>query len=207
MTVDTDPFPLAIVGIVDAHLLKSKGKRKAEFVLLQQILKQNSRPRIKIELFSNEPPTKFSGPAIVESMSDSNTEKTDGPMVLCGSCKACVILTEPKEKPPHTPVPWKPSKAATTSPKELGGGQCQKVFDRLSPKKRTDSPTSARQRLDFDAPFYNEDYYSSNSNSSSSSMNKKTFKPPKSRYQRWYSYNSPTSMYTALSKSQKRRRQ
>ncbi|KAM2867801.1 hypothetical protein COP2_023676 [Malus domestica] len=81
-------------------------------------------------------------------MSDSSVEKTDGPM---------------------TPTPRQPSKAATTPPKELGGGQRQKVFDRLGPQEWTNDPTLARRRLDFNAPFYNEDYYSRNSSSSSSS--------------------------------------
>ncbi|KAM1157358.1 hypothetical protein ACFX2B_027739 [Malus domestica] len=54
---------------------------------------------------------------------------------------------------------------------------------------------------DFDGPFYNEHYYSRNFSSSSSSTNKKTFKTPEPHDQRWYSYNCPTGMYTALSKS------
>ncbi|KAM1304564.1 hypothetical protein ACFX2F_022211 [Malus domestica] len=70
MTVDADPFPSATVGMVDAHLPKRKWKRKAESVPLQHVPKKNSQPRLKIDLFSNEPPTKFSGPAVVESMSD-----------------------------------------------------------------------------------------------------------------------------------------
>ncbi|KAM1986985.1 hypothetical protein ACFX15_034307 [Malus domestica] len=64
-------------------------------------------------------------------MSDSSIEETDGLMVLCSNCKARVILTEPKERPPQTPTPRQPSKPAVTPPKELGEGQCQKVFDRL----------------------------------------------------------------------------
>ncbi|KAM1426888.1 hypothetical protein ACFXTO_019522 [Malus domestica] len=35
MAVNIDPFPLATVGMVDAHLPKSKEKRKAEFVPIQ----------------------------------------------------------------------------------------------------------------------------------------------------------------------------
>ncbi|KAM2372834.1 hypothetical protein ACFX1X_047518 [Malus domestica] len=42
MTVDTDPFPLATVGMVDACLPKSKGKEKVEFTLIQHIRKQSS---------------------------------------------------------------------------------------------------------------------------------------------------------------------
>ncbi|KAM2277153.1 hypothetical protein ACFXTI_035487 [Malus domestica] len=76
-----------------------------------------------------------------------------------------------------------------------------------APQKQTDGPTSVRRRLAFDTPFYNEDYYSCNSRSSSLSANPKTFGPPEPRDQRWYSYNSPTNMYIALSKSQKCRSQ
>ncbi|KAM1366653.1 hypothetical protein ACFX2I_000185 [Malus domestica] len=119
--------------MVDAHLPKSKGKGKAKLVPIQHVPKKNSRPRLKIDLFSNEPPTELSGSAIVESMSDSSTKETDGPMVLCSSCKACVILTKPKERPLQAPTSRQPSKAATTPRKELGGGQHQKVFDRLDP--------------------------------------------------------------------------
>ncbi|KAM1975131.1 hypothetical protein ACFX15_039945 [Malus domestica] len=90
--------------------------------------------------------------------------------------------------------------------KEPSEGQRQKVFDRLSPRKQTDGSTSVRRRLDFDVPFYNEDYYSRNSSSLSSSANPKPFRLPEPHYQT-YSYNSPTDIYTALSKSQKRRRQ
>ncbi|KAM2425007.1 hypothetical protein ACFX1W_022497 [Malus domestica] len=76
MTVDTDPFPSATVGMVDARLPKSKGKEKVEFAPVQHILKQSSQPRLKIDLFSNAPPTKLLGPAIVESMLDSSEEET-----------------------------------------------------------------------------------------------------------------------------------
>ncbi|KAM1790485.1 hypothetical protein ACFX12_034541 [Malus domestica] len=65
MTVNIDPFPSVTVGMVDAHLPKNKRKWKAEFVPIQHIPKQNSWPQIKIDLFSNEPPTELLGPAIV----------------------------------------------------------------------------------------------------------------------------------------------
>ncbi|KAM2165536.1 hypothetical protein ACFX1R_039673 [Malus domestica] len=120
MMVDIDPFPSVTVGMVDAHLPNNKEKGKAEFVLIQHIPKQNSRPQIKIDIFSNEPHTEFSGPTIVEPMSNSSTEETNGPTVLCSNCKARVILIEPKEKPPQTPTPQQPSKVAATPPKELG---------------------------------------------------------------------------------------
>ncbi|KAM2922797.1 hypothetical protein COP2_039116 [Malus domestica] len=51
MTVDVDHFPSTTVGMVDAHLPKNKGKGKAEFVLIQHVPKQNSRLRLKIDLF------------------------------------------------------------------------------------------------------------------------------------------------------------
>ncbi|KAM1804003.1 hypothetical protein ACFX12_029919 [Malus domestica] len=98
MTVDVDPFPSATVGMVNAHLPKSKWKGKAEFVPVQHVPKKNSQPRLKIDLFSNEPPTEFSGPTIVESMLDSSAEEIDRPMVLCSNCRARVLLTEPKER-------------------------------------------------------------------------------------------------------------
>ncbi|KAM2200937.1 hypothetical protein ACFX1R_000824 [Malus domestica] len=129
MGVEVGPFPSATVGMVDAHLPKSKGKWKAEFVPVQHIPKQNSQTRLKIDLFTNEPPTEFSRPIVVESMSDSSAEETDGAIVLCSNCKARVVLTEPNERV----TPRQPSKAAATHLKALGGGQRQKVFDRLGP--------------------------------------------------------------------------
>ncbi|KAM2813380.1 hypothetical protein PS2_040332 [Malus domestica] len=78
MTVDTDPFPSATVGMVDARLPKSKGKKKVEFALVQHILKQSSQPLLKINLFSNVPPTELLGPAIVESMSKYSEEENGG---------------------------------------------------------------------------------------------------------------------------------
>ncbi|KAM1833686.1 hypothetical protein ACFX13_023480 [Malus domestica] len=66
---------------------------------------------------------------------------------------------------------------------------------------------SVRGRLDFDASFYAEGYYKRNSSSSESSRSQKTFKPPKPSDQRWYTYHSSKGVYTALSKSQKRRHQ
>nr|XP_028960006.1 uncharacterized protein LOC114825449 [Malus domestica] len=133
MIVDVDPYPSATVGMVNANLPKNKGEGKAEFNPIQHIPRKNSRPRLKIDLFSNEPPTQFSRPAIIESISDTSAEDAEGPMVLCSRCKACVILTEPKEKLHQAPTPRQPSKAAATPSKKLGGGQRQKVFDRLSP--------------------------------------------------------------------------
>ncbi|KAM2085481.1 hypothetical protein ACFX1R_023153 [Malus domestica] len=135
MTVDADSFLSATVGMVDARLPKNKGKGKAEFVLVQHVLKKNSQPRFKINLFSNEPPTEFSRPAIVESMIDFSTRESDGPIVLCNNYRARVVLTEPKEKPPQTQTltSRQSSTAVATPPKELSESQRQKVFDRLDP--------------------------------------------------------------------------
>ncbi|KAM1188352.1 hypothetical protein ACFX2J_024177 [Malus domestica] len=140
-------------------------------------------------------------------MSDSSVEESDGP-ILCSNCRARVVLTEPKEKLSQTQAPTsrQQSTATVAPPKKPSEGQRQKVFDRLGPHKQTDSPTSVRRYIDFDPSFYNEDYYSRNSISSSSSANQKTFKPPEPRDQRWYSYNSPTGMYIALSKKRQRQR-
>ena len=96
---------------------------------------------------------------------------------------------------------------AVTSQNMLGTGQRHTGFNRLGPQTQDTKPSSVRRRLDFDAPFYNEDYYARSSGSSSSPVNQCTFRPPEPRDQRWYTYNSPNGVYTALSKSQKRRRQ
>ncbi|KAM1041461.1 hypothetical protein ACFX2C_030631 [Malus domestica] len=253
MTVDTDPFPSMTVGLVDARLPKSKGKEKVEFAPVQHILKQSSQPRLKINLFSNVPPTELSGPAIVEPMSNYNDEENGGPIVshilkkgsqprlkidlfsnalpielsrpaivvsmsdssddengglivLCSNCKARVVLTEPKRQllPMQMPTPQHQSAITAKPLNEPSKGQRQKVFDMLDPMKQTDGPTSVRRCFDFDALFY-EDYYSRNSSSLSSSANPKIFRLPEPRDQRWYSYNSPTGMYTVFSKSQKHR--
>ncbi|KAB2635983.1 beta-glucosidase 24-like [Pyrus ussuriensis x Pyrus communis] len=104
MTVDVDPFLLATVGMVDAHLPKNKGKRKVEFVPIQLVPKQNSQPRLKLDLFSNEPPTELSRPVIIKSMSDSSAKETERPMVLCSHCKTRVVLNGPKEKAAQVPT-------------------------------------------------------------------------------------------------------
>ncbi|KAM1789775.1 hypothetical protein ACFX12_033902 [Malus domestica] len=88
--------------------------------------------------------------------------------------------------------------------KVLDAGQHQWVFYRLGPKVRVEEKPSVRRCLDFDAPFYDEDYYIHNSNSSESSQSQ-TFKPPKPRDQRWYTYHSSKGVYTALSKSRHQR--
>ncbi|KAM1013557.1 hypothetical protein ACFX2C_043668 [Malus domestica] len=67
--------------MVDARLPKSKGKEKVKFTPVQHIRKQSSQPRLKIDLFSNAPPTELSGPAIVEPMSNYNDEENSGPIV------------------------------------------------------------------------------------------------------------------------------
>ncbi|KAM1944739.1 hypothetical protein ACFX15_012937 [Malus domestica] len=72
---------------------------------------------------------------------------------------------------------------------------------------RVEEKPSVRRHLDFDAPFYDEDYYIRNSSNSESSQSQKTFKPPEPRDQRWYTYHSSKGVYTALSKSQKCRHQ
>ncbi|KAM1746162.1 hypothetical protein ACFX11_012817 [Malus domestica] len=72
----------------------------AKFVPMLHVLKQNSRPRLKIDLFSNELPRDFSGPAVIKPMLGSSVEDADRPMLLCSRYRANVIFTEPKEKPP-----------------------------------------------------------------------------------------------------------
>ncbi|KAM2400269.1 hypothetical protein ACFXTH_036735 [Malus domestica] len=130
---------------------------------------------------------------------DYSTGKDSGAAVLCGKCRAKVD-SEPEEKPSSQLV-------ATTRPKVANEGQHHGVFERLGPKVRMEETPPVRRRLDFDASFYDDDYYKRNSSSSESSRSQKTFKPPEPRDQRWYTYHSSKGVYTALSKSQKRRHQ
>ena len=97
--VDIDPFPTATLSMIDAHLPGVKGKRKVEFFPIWSVTKQNSRPRLKIDLFSNEPPQDLIGPAFIESMSSSSAEETNKSTILCSRYKADIVLAEPKEKP------------------------------------------------------------------------------------------------------------
>ncbi|KAM2271824.1 hypothetical protein ACFXTI_039092 [Malus domestica] len=132
-------------------------------------------------------------------MMDYSTDEDSGAAVLCGKCRAKVD-SEPEEKPSSQLV-------ATTRPKVANEGQHHGVFERLGPKVRMEETPPVRRRLDFDASFYDDDYHKRNSSSSESSRSQKTFKPPEPRDQRWYTYHSSKGVYTALSKSQKRRYQ
>ncbi|KAM2554635.1 hypothetical protein TB2_018738 [Malus domestica] len=73
--------------------------------IVPPILKKGSQPRLKIDLFSNAPATELSGPAIVESMSNSSEDGNGGPIVLCSNCKARFVLLEPKRKLPPMQMP------------------------------------------------------------------------------------------------------
>ncbi|KAM1743311.1 hypothetical protein ACFX12_013212 [Malus domestica] len=203
MSVDTDPFPTAIVTMVNACLPKDKGKGKAETVMTQRFRNQNSRPRFMADFLSNEPPTALTGFAIVKPMMDYSTDEDGGTAILCSKCKAKVNI-EPEEK---SSLPIMEQPTAATQQKATNVGQHQGVFDRLSPKVRMEETPSVRRCLDFDVPFYDEDYYIRNSSSSESFWSQKTFKPPEPRDQRWYTYHSSKGVYTALSKSQKCRHQ
>ncbi|KAM2206432.1 hypothetical protein ACFX1S_025816 [Malus domestica] len=189
--------------MVNACLPKDKGKGKAEAVVTQRFRNQNSRPRFMVDFRLNEPPTALTGPAIVKPMMDYSTDEDSGTAILCSKCKAKVNI-EPEEKS-SPPIMEQPT--AATQQKATNVGQHQGVFDRLGPKVRMKETPSVRRRLDFDAPFYDEDYYIRNSSSSESSRSQKPFKPPEPRDQRWYTYHSSKDVYTALSKSQKRRHQ
>ena len=174
MAVDVNPFPSTTIGMVDAHIPKNKGK--AKYVPVQHIHQRNCRTRLKLDLFSNAPPVEQSGPPADDPMTRSSPDGTYESTVLCDHCKT---LVEPGKKTSSTPPT-----APVTSPKGLGNGPRRQVFDRLGPQVRPKDQTSVRRRLDFDAPFYNEDYYSRNTNSSSSPADRKTFKPPRTSDQR-----------------------
>ncbi|KAM2268646.1 hypothetical protein ACFX1S_046745 [Malus domestica] len=136
-------------------------------------------------------------------MIDYTTDEDNGTAVLCSKCRA-KVGSEPEEKPSSL-ITERPT--AVSQQKVADVGQHQRVFDRLGPKVRMEEAPSVRWRLDFNASFYDEDYYKHNSSSSESSRSQKTFKPPKPSDQRWYTYHSSKGVYTALSKSQKRRHQ
>ncbi|XP_070661259.1 uncharacterized protein [Malus domestica] len=131
------------------------------------------------------------------------TDEDSGTAVLCSKCRA-KVGSESEEKPSSL-ITERPT--AATQQKVADVGQHQGVFDRLGPKVRMEEAPSVRRRLDFNASFYDDDYYKRNSSSSESSRSQKTFKPPKPSDQRWYTYHSSKGVYTALSKSQKRRHQ
>ncbi|KAM1037307.1 hypothetical protein ACFX2C_032128 [Malus domestica] len=163
----------------------------------------NSRPRFIADFRSNKPPTALTGPAIVKPMTDYSTDEEGWSAVLCRKCKENVSA-EPKEES-YPAMMEQPT--AVTQRKVLDASQHQGVFDRLGPKMRVEEKPSVRRRLDFDAPFYDKDYYIHNSSSSESSQSQKTFKPPEPRDLHWYTYHSSKGVYTALSKSHKRRHQ
>ncbi|KAM2147394.1 hypothetical protein ACFX1Q_004150 [Malus domestica] len=203
MSVDTDPFPTATISMVDARLPRDKGKEKAEDIPIPCVLNLNSRQHFNIDFRSNKPPTVLTGPTVVKPMTEYSTNEERGLEVLCKKCKANINV-EPKDESP--PVMIKQPTAATQR-NVLDVGQRHGVFYKLGPKVQVEETPPVRRRLDFDAPFYDEDYYVRNSSSSESSKSQKTFKLPEPRDQRWYTYHSSKGVYTALSKSQKRRHQ
>ena len=188
MGVDTDPFPTTTVGMVEAHLPRNKEKEKIEFVSARHIPRKGTQSRLQIDLFSNPPPRDSVRPAIVEPMSSSKVEvvpvrrfltKGSQPRLLsrsgteetiklatrCTQCKEDVPI-KPRARPQQIEVPCVRSVPMTLQ-KTPGSSPRNTVFNRLGPQEVKSS--SARRRLDFDTPFYNEDYYSRNSSSSSSS--------------------------------------
>ena len=136
-------------------------------------------------------------------MSSSGAEEATESATLCTQCKADVPV-KPRARPQQTEMPRVRS-VPTTLQRTPGLSPRNTVFNRLDPQEV--KSTLARRRLNFDTPFYNEEYYSRNSSSSSSFASRRTFKPHEPQDQRWYTYHSPKGVYTALSKSQKRRRQ
>ncbi|KAM2769633.1 hypothetical protein PS2_012354 [Malus domestica] len=133
-------------------------------------------------------------------MMDYSTDEDSGTVILCSKCKAKVNI-EPEEKS-SPPIMEQPTVA--TQQKATNVGQHQGVFDRLSPKVRMEETPSVRRRLDFDAPFYDDDYYICNSSSSKSSRSQKTFKPPEPRDQRWYTYHYSKGVGSRRSRSMTR---
>ena len=180
--------------LIQPAIVEPMSSSKVKIVPARRYVTKGGQPRLKIDLFSNSPPRDSVRPAIDESMSRSGLGETDESAILRTLQKADVPVkprTQPRqaEKPLSRSGPTTPQKTASSNPRNT-------VFNRLGPQEVKSS--SSRRRLDFDTPFYNEDYYSHNSGSSSSST---------PQDQRWYTYHSSKGVYTVLSKSQKRRRQ
>ena len=189
--------------LIRPAIVEPMSSSKVKIVPARQYVTKGGQPRLKIDLFSNSPPRDSVRPAIDESRSRSGPGETDESVILRTLQKADVPVkprTQPRqaEKPLLRSGPKTPQNTASSNPRNT-------IFNRLGPQEVKSS--SARRRLDFDTPFYNEEYYSRNSGSSSSSASRRTFKPPEPQDQRWYTYHSSKGVYTALSKSQKRRRQ
>ena len=117
-------------------------------------------------------------------------EETNEPTILCSRCKVDVILVEPEEKPRLVEIP-RVHFSHGDAQKMLGNRPTKNSFQQAWPSNtRYQAIFPVRRILDFDAPFYNEDYYACNSGSSSLPVNQRTFKPPEPLDQRWYTYHS-----------------
>ena len=158
---------------VGPAIIESMSSLKVEIVPARHVLTKGFQPRLKIDLFSNSPPRDTVGPAIVESMISFGAEEAIEAATLCTQCKADVPV-KPKARPHQTEIPRVRS-VSTTLQRKPSSSLRNTVLSRLGPYEVKSS--SARRRLNFDTPFYNEEYYSCNSSGSSSSANRRTFKP------------------------------
>ena len=184
-------------------IIERVSSSKGEIIPARRYLTKGCQPRLKIDLSSNSPPRDSVKPAIAKSRPGSDAAKPDESATLRTQRKAdgpVRPLAQPRQgaRSRLCSEPATPQKTSSSDPRNT-------VFNRLGPQEVKSS--SVRRRLNFDTPFYNEEYYSRNSGSSSSSASRGTFKPPEPKDQRWHTYHSSKGVYTALSKSQKRRRQ
>ena len=155
-------------------IVEPMSSSRVEIVLARYFLTKGSQPRLKIDLFSNSPPRDSVRPSIVESRSNSGVAETNESVTLRTQCKVDVpVKPRAQSRQAETPYlrsgPTTPQRTPSSNPRST-------VFNRLGPQEVKSS--SARRRLDFDTPFYNEEYYSRNSSSSSSSACRRTFKHP-----------------------------
>ena len=197
MVVDVDPFPSATVGMVDARLPKNKGKGKAELIPVQHISKYNSRPRLKIDLFQMSrlkilrdqlssrpcltPARKWTGRW-------SCAVNVKQPFFWPSQMRDLSQLQHRDSRPRPQPNPHRYWELVSVRECSIGSIHKQRVTCHLRSDDVLISMRHSIMRIIMReivaVPVYLRTRKPSN---------------PEPHYQRWYSYNSPTGVYTTLS--------
>lgn len=81
--IDINPFPDATVNMVDVHLSKKHlQKIIREFIKMHHVPKQNSLPRLKIDLSQNEPPEMYPNSTYLTDFThELSSSDFEGPIV------------------------------------------------------------------------------------------------------------------------------
>lgn len=140
---------------------------------MYHIPKQNFQPHLKIDFSSqNDQPSLFSNPVYVEPVADSGSDKFESLMILCSRCQSEVIIAELKSRKSLVESPQPRTCDLDDVSSEAWFMETPTkgfFFYKLGPQSQDYKPFSARQRLDFEGLFYDEDYYVHNLGSSRSS--------------------------------------